>query len=203
MGYYTRVLSQRADVPDFEELAAALLMDGIAASLSVGDSDDGVWTSLLLSKPDGAPIAFLERCMVAEGDIGADEVDELLDTLEGCKPVDGAGWVANYLTSIKAIYAFEHLEGADDEDGHAALQALRAHVFDKAAGILQADSEGFSNEDGYQVVWQFDEAVEGSWWMALRQNGDWITFQMELGDPAHRAAFQEGRVPPGAFVGKA
>jgi len=203
MGYYTRVLSKHADVPDFEELAAALLTDAIGASLSLEDSDDGVWTSLLLSTPDGAPIAYVERSAVVDDEDGADEIDEFLDELEDCRPVDGAAWVADYLRSVKVVYAFQHLDGADDDEGFEALQALRAHIFDRTAGILQADGEGFTNEDGYQVVWQFADDVEGSWWMALLQNGEWVTFQMELGDPDHRAAFQEGRVPSGACVGKA
>ncbi len=62
---------------------------------------------------------------------------------------------------------------------------------------MQADGEGFSNEDGDHVLWQFSEDVSGLWWMAVYREGAWCPFQMDLGNAEHRSAFFEGRVPPG------
>jgi hypothetical protein len=203
MGYFTRVLSKRADVPSFDDLSRALVESAQGATLSEEESEDGVWTSLILSAPDGKPIAALDRSPVVEDSLGADEIAEFLDQLAECKPASGAAWVAEYLKSVKTIYAFEHLAGSDEDAGFEALQTLRAHLFEMDDAILQADGEGFTNEDGYSIVWQFDEDVEGPWWAAVLQNGEWTTFQMELGDAEQRQAFQEGSIPAGAHLGEA
>jgi hypothetical protein len=203
MGYYTRVLSKRADAPGFDELSRAVAEAAKGATLSEEESEGGVWTSLLLSAPDGDPIAVLDRNPVDGDSLGAEEIAEFFEELAGCKPASGAAWVSEYLKSVKTVYAFQHLSGADEDAGFEALQSLRAHIFEKGDAILQADGEGFTNEDGYQIVWQFGETVDGPWWMAVLENGEWKTFQMDLGDAEHRKAFQEGRIPAGAHLGEA
>ena len=40
-------------------------------------------------------------------------------------------------------------------------------LFGTAGGIMQADNEGFSNEDGYHILWQFDDDVTGDWWLRV------------------------------------
>ena len=34
-------------------------------------------------------------------------------------------------------------------------------------GILKADGEGFSNEDGYPILWRFPEDAASAWIMAV------------------------------------
>lgn len=69
-------------------------------------------------------------------------------------------------------------------------------------GILQSDNEGFTNEhgyeDGYSILWQFDDRVRGPWKMAvLSPDGHWTAFEMNLGNRAHREAFFSGKLPEG------
>ena len=64
-----------------------------------------------------------------------------------------------------------------------------------ATRFSQADGEGFTNEEGYHIVWQFSDSVSGPWKMGVLQDGVWHHFTMDLGDPDHRAAFLEGSVP--------
>ena len=56
---------------------------------------------------------------------------------------------------------------------------------------------GFSNEDGYHVLWQFSDDVDGDWWMAVLQDGAWQRFKMDLGNESQRLAFKKGEVPDG------
>ena len=82
------------------------------------------------------------------------------------------------------------------EEGRAsALSVVRSAVWSAAPAILQADGEGFSNEDGYHILWQFSDSVSGKWWMGVLENGKWVHFQMDLGNPQHRSAFLAGEVP--------
>lgn len=66
---------------------------------------------------------------------------------------------------------------------------------------MQADFEGFSNENGHHILWQFGEDVEGEWHIAvLDHKGKWVAFTVDLGDPEHKQAFLDGRVPVGVTV---
>jgi len=66
-----------------------------------------------------------------------------------------------------------------------------------APSVIQADGEGFTNEDGYHILWQFSDSVSGSWWMGVLQGGEWKHFQMELANHQHREAFFRGEIPKG------
>ena len=63
---------------------------------------------------------------------------------------------------------------------------------------MQADREGFSNEDGYHILWQFSESAKGDWWMGVLRDGSWTHFQMDLGNLKQRESFFQGLVPDGA-----
>ena len=104
-------------------------------------------------------------------------------------------WLQEFLADVKTVYALQHLQGAETEDGGNALHALRAHLWERGDAILQADMEGFTNEEGYHIVWQFSDSVSGPWNMGVLQDGTWHHFKMDLGDPDHRAAFLSGEVP--------
>jgi hypothetical protein len=78
---------------------------------------------------------------------------------------------------------------------------MRDGIRETVGGIIQADSEGFSNEAGFQILWQFSRSAKGPWWMAVMKNGEWVTFQMELGNRKHREAFCRGEVPQGITPG--
>jgi len=47
------------------------------------------------------------------------------------------------------------------------------------------------------ILWQFSEAGDGAWWMAVRRDGRWINFQMDLASHTQRSAFFRGEVPDG------
>jgi len=70
-------------------------------------------------------------------------------------------------------------------------------VWTSAPSILQADGEGFSNEAGYCILWQFSDSVRGPWWMGVLRDGEWIHFQMNLGSKRQREAFRKGQIPKG------
>ncbi|MEQ1518614.1 MAG: hypothetical protein ABL931_19205, partial [Usitatibacteraceae bacterium] len=94
------------------------------------------------------------------------------------------------------IYAFQVL-GETTDSGWAAIGALKGKLWNALSGIFQADGEGFSNEAGYQIVWQFSERVSGPWWMGLLKDGAWVHFEIELGNQSHRDHFLNGQIPPG------
>jgi hypothetical protein len=195
MGYYTRVLSKHEEFPALDELAQPLAAEHPSYKLTLESGTEEEWESLLLSGHDGVEVALLERNPVAEGSIGQDEIAEFLEETRDCRPESGVEWLADYLAEVKTVYSFQHLQGSETEDGGNALHALRTALWERGDAIIQADREGFTNEDGYHIVWQFSDSVSGPWNMAVLQEGTWRQFRMDLGDPFHRSAFLSGEVP--------
>jgi hypothetical protein len=191
VSYYTRVFSKNEDFPPFDELAQWIRAEHPEHKLTVEDGDAEEWESLLFSGKDDVEVALLERIPVFD----QHDVSEFIEDIEDCKPESGVAWLKDYLASVKMIYAFQHLQGADTEDGGNALHALRSAIWERGDAILQADLEGYTNEDGYNIVWQFSDSVSGPWNMGVLQDGTWYHFRMDLGDPDHRAAFLNGEMP--------
>jgi hypothetical protein len=188
-------LSRDEEFPSFEELALVIREQHPEFRLSIEEGTEEEWEILLLSGLDEVEVALIERNPVWDGSISQDEIADFLEDLQDCKPNSGVRWLEDYLTEVKSIYAFQHLQGAEMVDGGNALHALRSALFERGDAIIQADNEGFTNEDGFHIVWQFSDSVSGPWNMGVLQDGVWQHFSMDLGDPDHRAAFLKGMVP--------
>lgn len=195
MGYFTRVISKDPEFPAFEELAEWVRGELHGYRLTLEEEGEDGWQTLLLTDEDEVEVALLHRYAVYDGSVGQDEIADLLVDLEDSKPVTAVEWLEEFLGAAQTVYAFQHLQGTDTVEGGNALNALRGHLVQRGDAILQADLEGFTNEDGFHIVWQFTDTVTGPWNMGVLQDGTWYHFQMDLGDPEHRAAFLEGHVP--------
>jgi len=199
MSYYTRVLSKQEEFPSFDELALLIRAAHPEFKLTIESGEDDEWETLLLSGNDEVEVAVLERNPVYDGSTGQDEIADFLEDIQDCKPESGAAWLAEYLAEVKTVYALQHLQGADTEDGGNALHALRTALWERGDAIIQADGEGFTNEEGFHIVWQFSDSVSGPWNMGIYKDDLWHHFKMDLGDPDHRAAFLAGEVPDDAL----
>jgi len=196
MGYFTRVLTKLDTVPELEELEEVLLRDHPGCRLEVEDTDEeGEWASLLLSTVDGIEIAVLQRNPVEDGSAGQDDIADLLEDARDAKPESARRWLEDFMDEVRTVFCFQHLQGSEFAEGAAALHALRHKLFERGESILQADNEGFTNEEGYHILWQFADSVSGPWNMAVLQDDAWRSFNMDLGDQEHREAFWSGEVP--------
>jgi hypothetical protein len=199
MGHYIRILSPRPARVAMSRLTEALEELGAPVALS-GDSDETNWRQMILAHPEGEDIAVVECDLVEPGSLAAEEIAELLEEIADAQPASAVAWLQSYLPKVKAIYAIQVVAGAAKGEGWDIVDAVRQALSEQAGGIIQADNEGFSNEEGYHILWQFEEDVEGDWWMAVLRNGKWVKFEMDLGDPDHRAAFLAGKVPAGVEI---
>ena len=198
MGYYTRVLTTEEKCISVEELQRVLQKAGFAAMLDIEDGESEDWEQLTLKHPDGLEIASIERNPVSADSLGAEELEEFESELEDACPPSGADWLRSFFPRVRCIYAFQHLSGTESKQGFEVLSALKNSIWSMSAAIIQADGEGFTNEDGYHILWQFSDRVSGSWWMGVHRDGRWAHFQMDLGDRNHREAFWRGEIPQGA-----
>jgi hypothetical protein len=175
----------------------AELGDGHTAELTDGSSRN--WKQISVSDADGSWAFDLERTVVGKTGPGAEEIGYFREELEDVEPEVNAQWVADYLRRVKAIYLFRCSVGFSDDAPTFELvnDIIDSFRHDGPGGLLYAELEGWSNENGQHITWEFTGRVTGKWWMALRRDNGWAYFQMELGNRKHRDAFKAGRVPAG------
>jgi hypothetical protein len=197
MGYYIRILGTQDPDIHFDELLENLKADGLTAKLDFAEGDTPTrWTLLEVANGNGDALAQIERNPVINGEPGQEELDEYRNELEGCQPTSAAKWLMGYFDRVKVIYAFQMLNAAFDGNNYDIVNSIKIKIWNRTGGIFQADGEGFSNEEGYHILWQFSDNVTGDWSCAvLNASGDWDKFVMDLGDKIQRKEFQEGKVP--------
>jgi hypothetical protein len=200
MGYYLRVLSTSASCVPFSALQSALQSESLKAALYQDENASEDWSHIILKHADGREIASIERNLVGGDSLGAEELEEFAEEIADCKPASAVQWLLNYFPQVRCIYAFQVLSGTDHKNGWEILGAIKNRIWAFAPSIIQADAEGFTNEDGYHILWQFNDSVKGTWWMGVLREGKWVHFEMNLGEPRHREAFLNGAVPKGATL---
>lgn len=154
---------------------------------------------IVLTHESGQEIAVIEKNPTVDG-LGADELQEFIEEVAHYEPKSAASWLQDFLPTVKVIYAFQLMNGTDVNDGWTSLHGLYSAVWQYAGGILQADGEGFTDEHGFTILWQFTETANGMWNMGTLQRGQWVHFEMDLGDERQRADFKRGEVPRGAKI---
>lgn len=193
MPYYIRLFSTKDDGRSLPAIEASLDED---CRIEMLDADETGWRQLLVTAFDGEEICLLER---SDAELTLAELAEFIEDLSDARPQSGARWVAGYLQRCTAIYICQFLSGArGDEYSGIPGEVLWSLKQILGTGILHAGAEGFSNENGHHVTWEFADDVDGPWQMAiLEDDACWISFEMDLGNEQHRAAFQAGKVPAG------
>ena len=191
MPYYQRLFSRSPESISWPQLQGCL-PDGVTAELDVGTPDN--WQAALLRGSRGEEIALVEK---ADDELLAGEIAEFVEELAEARPITGARWVADYLGEATQLISCQVLDaGFGEIYGGTPGLVLWNIKHALGEGIIQSDGEGFTNLDGYHAVWQFSDDVSGPWAMSvLTAGGQWVAYQMELGDPAQRRAFLEGKVP--------
>jgi len=197
MPYYVRVMSTAADCVPFRNLLAALDATKRDAGLTLDGGTEDDWSRILLEHADGTYIALIERNPVQPGSLADEELQEFSAEIEDCQPTSGRDWLRQFFPRVRCIYACQLLGGTDHKNGWQIFGRIKDAIWSFAPAINQADGEGFSNEDGYHILWQFSETVTGTWWMAVLVDGKWHRFEMDLGNPIHRAAFLARKIPLG------
>ena len=200
MSYYIRILGTENPDIHLDEIIEALDKEGLKASLGILKSEKPEkWTYLELKNEDEEVLAVVERDIIKEGEIGQEELDEFKDTILDFQPLTAARWLNDFFDRVQVIYAFKLMPAGLEDDNYPIITSTQSYIWQKVKGILQADEEGFSNEEGYHILWQFPDDADGSWNCAvLNADGKWENFCMDLADEKQRKAFKDGLVPPGA-----
>jgi hypothetical protein len=196
VAYYIRTLTQSDQRIPFVDLRLAVAKDHPKATLWLRKGTEADWETLCLRHPNGTDIALIERNAVSD-EVGREELQEFRHEIADCVPASAATWLDHFLSRVRVIHAFQVLPGTREKSGWDILGTLKNALWSRTGGIIQADREGFTNEHGFHILWQFSDSVSGPWWMGVLEGGRWAHFQMDLGNADHRKAFMAGAVPEG------
>lgn len=200
MSYYIRILGTENPDIHLDEIIEALDKEGLKVNLGILKTEKPEkWTYFELRNEEEEVLAVVERDVIKAGEIGKEELDEFKDTILDFQPLTAAKWLNDFFDRVQVIYAFKLMTAGLEDDNYPIITSTQSYIWQKVKGILQADEEGFSNEEGYHILWQFPDDADGSWNCAvLNADGKWENFCMDLADKNQRKAFKEGLVPPGA-----
>jgi hypothetical protein len=195
MAYYVRLFSKSRERIPLGPLRDLSACRQFVFHLEAGS--DERWDDLLVTTGAGEKYCVLDRIERDVDSLFADELKEHLELLVGAKPEPGAQWVRDYLAQTNTIYATRYLSAAFGTDrGLPSPADILWSISSVVGGILQADGESISNEEGYAVVLQFGGDAEGEWAVALLEpDGTWKTGRIELSEGSHIAAFESGVLP--------
>lgn len=192
MTYDIRLFSQSAHAVSVLQLQSALE----DCRFEVVDGDDAVWTQLLVTSNYGDEICMIER---ASRRFMAKEIDSLRAELDESSPRSAALWTDAYLEKSRVLYGCRYLSfGFSSVFAPIPVSVVWAIQTIAGSGIVHAEGQGFSNEDGYQITWEFSDRARGLRQMAvLSDGGRWQPFEMDLSDDEQRASFRAGQRPLG------
>lgn len=189
MSYYVRLLTASREIVPFAEIEG----QGNFIRLTTGTESD--WTRIEISEPGNNHIATLDRLEISSGSRGEEELRRLQGSIQGCYPVTAREWIRKYLSGIEVIYAFQLVGDNITKKGWPVLGRIQNLLKDKLNGIIQADREGFYNENGDLILWQMYEGATGTIPAAtLDENGEWTSYQLRL-DTRSIDRFKEGTPP--------
>jgi hypothetical protein len=189
MGYYVRLLTASEEVVPFAEIEKQ------GKFIRLVSGTDNSWEGLEIFEPENNLIATLNRLVVSPGSPGEKELARVKDLIRGCYPENAREWVRSYLSRIRVIYNFQLIGDSVTTKGWPVLGRMQNLLKDRLSGIIQADQEGFYNENGDYILWQMYEGAAGSIPAAtLNETGEWISYQLRL-DPRSIDRFKQGILP--------
>jgi hypothetical protein len=197
MGYYIRVLGVQDEDIHLDELAAALRAAGLKAAFQLGEScEPRKWSMIEVRAENGAVLSQIERNRVVPGKLAHAELAEFREIIRAHQPLSAAQWLDKYFDRVTVVYAFRILDAALLDDNFEIVSLVKTAIWVRTGGLLQNDEEGFSNDNGDHILWQFPEDISGDKYCAvLDGKGSWQRFRMDLGDHFQRMAFWAGEVP--------
>jgi hypothetical protein len=198
MGYYIRVFGKKnPDIP-ISIIRNNLRDSDLDASITIESGSIDSWELITVADKNGNEIMQIERNSTYGASLGREELIEFEQEIENYKPFSAVNWLKHFFKTVEVIYAIQVLDFSDNSKGWEMIGQCKTLIMNITHGIIQADHEGFSNEEGYHILWQFSDNVEGDWHMAvLNPANEWVKFKMDLSNKEHRGAFMDGKIPQG------
>ena len=197
MSYHVRLLVKLDKVIPFSEIK----IQGKWITLISGT--ETLWDRIEIREPQENLICTLDRHYIAPGRLNETAIPALKESIQGSYPLNAREWIRDYFSEIKTIYTFQVFPDNITDKGWQVLGRIQSLLHDWLVGIIQADNEGFYNENGDYILWQMYPDASGSIQAAvLDEKGRWISYRLKLNNAQAVARFKEGLPPGRGFLGR-
>jgi hypothetical protein len=197
MSYYVRLLVKLDKVIPFSEIKNQ------GKWIKLVSGKDMLWDRIEIREPEDSLVCILERHYLAPGRIAETPIPALKESLRGSFPLNAGEWIRDYFSDVKTIYTFQVFPESITGKGWQVLGRIQSLLHDWLVGIIQADREGYYNENGDFILWQMYEGASGAIQAAtLDEKGRWISYRLSLNHPQAVARFKEGLPPARGFLGR-
>lgn len=166
------------------------------------DQEDfpGDWEEITLFLESGDSVVEIEKITCDSGNFREaieETVRTLLDDQRPVRPASAVKWICQYMKSVKVIYRFRPMPGIDTELGFELFNEVWTRLKNIEPGIVHCVDEGFTNEDGAQITWEFPESSSGTVKAAVleAEGGSWREFQLDLANQEQQSSFLAGKCP--------
>jgi hypothetical protein len=196
MNYKVRLLTASGEVIPFSHIKPLAKQKLVAGT-------DQLWEKIEIYSTGDTLLSILERESVNPGSVGEATLKELGRKIQDKYPVNARQWLKNYFTTVKAIYTFNIFPDRMTKNTWRILGGIQNFLKESLNGIIQADNEGFYNEDGDYILWQMYDGATGSIPAAnLNEKGEWISFSLKLDDRKALDLYKQGIVPKKSFFSR-
>lgn len=197
MAYSIRILGKVNPVITIDDIHAKLAEENLQAEFNIQRGKGDNWIQVILRSKKGTDLVLIEKTDIEPGARGEEQMQAFKDAVYGDKPDNAAAWLINYFDTIKVVYTFEMLSPEITEENYwDIVTELKMLFWDSTLGIFQGDHEGFSNEDGFLILWHFNENAQGPRYVGtLDENGEWVNYEIDLDNPQQRTQFLAGKLP--------
>jgi hypothetical protein len=160
----------------------------------------GSWTTLTLYLDSGEPVVEIEKFSQQDETL-VDAIQEtvrlLLDDKNPVKPTSAVKWLCQFMSRVKVLYEFRPMQAINTNEGWKIFNEVWTNLRETLQGIVHLDDEGFTNEDGVQITWEYPGEETGDLKVAvLNEKGEeWIEYTMDLANQAHKELFMAGKAP--------
>jgi len=160
----------------------------------------GCWRTLTLFLDSGEPVVEIEKFSQADDsllDPIQDTVRMLLDEKDPVIPSTAVKWLCQFMSRVKVLYEFRPMQAINTEEGWQIFNEVWTNLRENLQGIVHLENEGFTNETGAQITWEYSTPESGDLKVAtLNKNGtEWIEYTLDLANQAHCKMFMAGEVP--------
>jgi hypothetical protein len=170
-------------------------------SIKLVSGMDASWEQIDVYEPENNLISILVRHSTSIGKSGETELSHMKESIKESYPVNAREWLTNYLSKVKTVYTFQLFGDRINRDGWPVLGRIQNLIKDTLIGILQADNEGFYNEDGDYILWQMYAGATGTIPAAtLDAKNKWMIFDLQLTNTRAVGRFKDGLPPQRSFL---
>ncbi|MGE4519302.1 MAG: hypothetical protein AB7E04_07345 [Desulfobacteraceae bacterium] len=198
MDYQTRLFCRGKKTITSDILMSGLENEPLTENLELETEKTDTHNQIVVRK-NGLELIIIIELLPEKKEEDKLKLKKIIEYCETKLPAKNMKWVKKYISKADIVYEFVPVSGFDTEDGFEILTLLQTEAWVNSRGIFQYSGEGFTNESGDLVLWDYPYSITGRRIAALKDfTGRWKTFEMDLESLNQRNEFFKGKVPNNA-----